>query len=222
MRVLVPIIVWTFFLGCFVLGLVLAPISFFAGFEENARNAALIPVALLPAIVFLLWIKKGRGRTLTQTQNIAAGYWIVPFSAGASYLATFLPDRILIAALSSTIINIILWILLVQITRRLYRIKRQSNIAKASGRPINDPDVRNLSNNTDLATATVIATFTTAKSVILMESEIGPYFFREAIVVIGMNIGAILGFLYFNLSPKQSDIRELISTKCKEEKEQED
>ena len=98
-----------------------------------------------------------------------------------------------------------------QVTRRAYRVGRQSNIATASRRAVDDLDVKRLSNNTDLATAVVLATFTTAKCTILIENQATPPIFQEAVVVIAMNVGAIAGFLWFNFCPNQSDIRELIS-----------
>ena len=195
-----------------VFGAVLAVASHLAGLAENARNAALLPLTVLPATVFLFWVKQGGRRSFTRAQNIAAGLWIVPFSALASYVATFLPENVTTAIISTTVGNILLWLLLVQLTRRLYQSGRQANIAQASRRPADDQDVKRLSNNTDLATATVLAAFIAAKSTILIENEVTPFIFKEGVVVVAMNVGAIVGYLWFNFCPNQSDIRELIST----------
>ena len=75
--------------------------------------------------------------------------------------------------------------------------------------------MKRLASNTGLATATVLATFITAKCTILIDSEVTPFIFKEAIVVIAMNIGAMVGFLWFNFCPNQSDIRGLIATATK-------
>ena len=192
-------------------GAVLAVASYLAGLAENARNAALLPLTILPATIFLFWLKQGDRRSFTRTQNIAAGYWIVTSSALASYIATFLPENVTTAIISTTVGNILLWLLVVQLTRKLYQSNRQANIAQASQSPIDDPDVKRLANNTDLATATVLATFITAKCTILIDNEVTPFIFKEAVAVIAMNIGAIVGFLWFNFCPNQSEIREFIA-----------
>ena len=213
---LIPFAILGIFAIIATIGAALAIISFLAGYSENARNASLIPASLIPSSFFFLWLKSGNDKTFAKTQNIAAGLWIVPFAALAAYAATWLPANLSTAIISTTIGNIVLWIVLVQVTRKLYRFKRQTNIAAAAGRPSSDPNVNRLSNNTDLATAIVLATFTTAEFTILIKNDITPYFFKEGVVVIAMNVGAILGFLWFNLCPNQSDIRELISLGDKE------
>ena len=199
------------FVGTGTLGAILAAVSLLAGYSEEARNAVLIPVNFLPAIAFLVWMRSKGGVPLSKIQNVAAGLWIVPGGAGAAYIARFSPDEVLIGVLSTTVINGVLWLILFQITRKLYRAKRQRNYAIASGRPFDDPEIRQLSDNSDLSTAVVLATFAAANCVIIMDKVIGGHFYESAIVVTSMNIGCTLGFMWFNFCPNQTRIRELAS-----------
>ena len=203
--------IWILFVGTGTLGAILAVASFLAGSSSDALNAALIPINLLPATVFLIWLKAKGGTALTKIQNVTVGFWIVIASAIAAYLARLLPDEILLAILPTTVINAALWLIFVQVTRKHYRTGRQRNISNASGRPFDDPEVVRLSNNTDLATATVMATFATANCIIVMNRVIADFVIEPAIGVMGMNIGAALGLMWFNFCPNQSDIRDLIS-----------
>ena len=201
------------FLAVAAFGAIVTFVSLFAGYLGDALNAFLLFLSMLPAMVFLLWIRSSKSPTFSQTQNIAVGLWIVPLSALAAYFTRFLPENVTTSMISTTVVNILLWLLLVQLTRKIYRRDRVKNIASASGRSEEDPDVKKLANNSDLAQATVISIFTTAQCTILIENQATPPIFKEAIVVIAMNLGAMTGFLWFNFCPNQSDIRDLIKDK---------
>lgn len=199
------------FVGIGTLGAILAILSLWAGSSQDAINAVVLPITFIPAIAFIFWTRSTGGGALTKMQNVAAGLWIIPSSAIAAYIARFLPSEIVLAMLSSTVINVALWLVLVQITRKIYRAKRQHNYSIQSGRTFDDPDIARLANNTDLATATVVATLATINCTIVMNRLITDYLIEAAIVVMAMNIGYTLGFMWFNLCPNQSDIRELMS-----------
>ena len=199
------------FVGIGTLGAILAILSLWAGSSQDAINAVVLPITFIPAIAFILWTRSTGGGALTKIQNVVAGLWIIPSSAIAAYIARFLPSEIVLAMLSSTVINVALWLVLVQITRKIYRAKRQRNYSIQSGRAFDDPDIARLANNTDLATATVVATLATIHCTIVMNRLITDYLIEAAIVVMAMNIGYTLGFMWFNLCPNQSDIREIVS-----------
>ena len=214
MKILFPRTMFAILLAVAAFGGLVALVSLFAGYLGDAINAALLFLSMIPALTFMLWIGNSKRRTFGQTQNIVAGYWIVPLSALAAYFARFLPENVTTSIISTIVVNILFWLLLVQITRKIYGAGRVRNIASASGRPADDHDVKKLANNSDLAQAIVIAIFTSAQFTILIENEATPPIFKEAIVAISMNLGALTGFLWFNFCPNQSDIRDLIRNKA--------
>ena len=59
---LIPLAVWVVFMGTATLGGILALASLLAGYEENARNTAIIPVNFIPVTVLLLGRAAIRGR----------------------------------------------------------------------------------------------------------------------------------------------------------------
>ena len=208
----VHVIVLICLVGAAMLGAIIAAASLLAGESNLALNATMLPINLLPYGILVVWLKR-KATDLTKIQNITAGFWIVPASTIAGYAARFLPDQITLAAMSITgMISVALWLIVFQVTRRMYRAGRQRNLARFTGRPLEDPEVIRLANNSDLATATVAATLATVSSIVTMNKLIAPVVMESAVLLIGMNIGAILGFMYFNFCHNQSDIRELISS----------
>ena len=192
-------------------GVISSVIFLSAGWTTSARDALVIPACLLTSAAFLIWLKVGYGKTLNKVQNLVAVCWIWPLSAVVAYLTTYLPAEFIQATLAMAFIHIFVWLGLTYITRRLYREKRQANIAKASARPLDDPEARRLANNNVLAHATVFAMITTAQSIMICETYISEYFSTGAIRSIGMIFGCIVGLIIFNLHPAQSDIREFTS-----------
>lgn len=192
-------------------GTVTAVIFYTANWNTQARDALAIPLCLLPTAAFLVWLLFGYGKTLDNVQNIVAGFWILPLSSSVAYAATWLPAKLVTATLAIVAVHVLAWILLAQITRKVYRNKRQANIAKASGRSQDDPEVRSLANNNLLANATVLAMVTTAQSIVTMDTYAGAYFSIWAIRAIAFIVGSTIGLVVFNLHPTQSDIRKLTS-----------
>ena len=180
-----------------------------SGWTDEARNAATIPTCLVPMIMLLFWLKKDGTKSLTKTQTVVAAAWVSSFSATAAYIVAALPIDTMKIALSTPVVNIVLWLVLAQITRKIYRAKRQSNIAKASGRPVDDPEVLSLANNTILATAIAIAVFTTAETIILFQSSASQFLSTAAARVVAIFLGTSLGLAWFSFCPKQCDIRDL-------------
>ena len=194
-----------------VFGAILAVV--FWVYDQNAqvRDALVIPFGLLPAAAFLAWLAVGERKTLLKVQNRAAGCWICAASFIMAYLTTYLPLEFVKAALSLMFVHVFIWLALVQITRKVYRDKKRANIAKASGRSPDDPEVRNLANNNLLSTATALAMLTTAQTIVAMETYASEYFSTAAIRVIGMIIGCAIGLTLFNRHPTQLDIKEITS-----------
>lgn len=192
-------------------GAMSAIIFWLAGWTTTARDALAIPVCLLPSAVFLLWVAVGFGKTLDKVQNLVAGYWICPASAAVAYLATFLPGELVKATLAVAGAHVVVWLVLALITRKLYREKRQANIARASNRPPDDPEVQRLANNTLLATAVTCAMICTAQSIVVMEKYIADYFSTGAIRGIATVTSCTIGLALFNLHPTQFNIREFTS-----------
>ena len=188
-------------------GAVTAVIFYAADWNTQARDALAIPLCLLPTATFFIWLLAGYGKTLNNVQNIVAGCWIFTLSCLTAYATTWLPAKFVTATLANVAVHALVWILLAQITRKVYKNKRQANIAKASGRSENDPDVRNLANNNLLTNAIVLAMVTTAQGIVTMDAHAGAYFSIAAIRAIAFIVGSTVGLVVFNLHPTQSDIR---------------
>ena len=196
-----------------VFGAFLAVVFWVVDWDTQARDALAIPFCLLLTAAFLAWVRAGYHKTLIKAQNLVAGCWICAASFIMAYLTTYLPLEFVKAALSLMFVHVFIWLALVQITRKVYRDKKRANIAKASGRSPDDPEVRNLANNHLLSNAVALAMLTTAQTIVAMETYASEYFSTAAIRVIGMIIGCAIGLTLFNLHPTQSDIREITSPK---------
>lgn len=199
------------FLGLAAFGAVCAAAYAAAGLAAEAINAITIPLALIPTAVFLIWLAKGNYRQLNKVQNLTAALWIGIATSTVAYVATAFPTDIIKASITLAGAQTVLWLLCVQFTRRLYRRKREQNIALAAGKTVDHPDVQKLANNSDLATSITVAVFATAESIILLRSEFTPYLTVATIRIIALLIGVPLGFAWFNWCPNQTDIREFVS-----------
>ena len=200
-----------------MLGAVIAVAFLLIDLPVLALNAVVIPISAIPAVGFLVWVGKERRSPMVKAQNIVAGFWVVAVSTLVAHLATAIPGDTTTALVSTTGIEIVIWLLLYHITRRLYSKGRQRNIASASGKPLDDPEVRTLANNQDLATALLAAMLFTTKSIVLMQSNFVPYLTPEATRVMGITLGSSLGLILFNFCPNQTSIREFIARSARSE-----
>ena len=198
-------------IGMAMLGAIVTMASILVNLPVVALNAVIIPVSSMPAIGFLVWIGKERRSSFVKAQNIIAGVWIVSCSTVVGYVTTFLPSSATTAIISTTGFELLLGLLMYHITRKLYKKGRQRNIARSSGMPEEDPEVRTLADNQDLAIAILSAMLFTTKSIILMQSNFAPDLFAETTRVIGIVLGSSAGLIAFNFCPNQTRIREFIS-----------
>ena len=178
---------------------------------NNCTQLGNNPLACLPAMGFLFWIRKEHRSPMAKAQNIVAGLWIVSSSTALAHLLWILPAETTTTLILSTGIELPLGLLLYHVTRRLYRKGRQLNIATSSGMALDDAEVRNLADNQDLAIAVLAAMVFTTKSIILMQSNFVPYLTPEAARVIGILLGSSTGLMTFNFCPSQTKIREFIA-----------
>ena len=197
--------------GMAFIGAILAVASLLADLPIIALNAVIIPIACVPPIGFLLWIKKEHRSPMVKAQNIVAGIWIVSSVTVLAHLIQLFSAGATTTIISSTGIEFLLGLLLYHVTRKLYRRGRQLNIASSSGKDLDDHEVRNLADNQDLAVAILSAMIFTTKSIILMQSNFAPYLTPEAARVIGILIGSSTGLMIFNFCPNQTKIREFIA-----------
>ena len=197
--------------GFAVLGAVLAIAFLLADIPVIALNAVIIPLSIIPALGFLAWVKSKHRSPMVKAQNIVAGIWVVAFATISAHVVSLFPGGATTAVVSTTGIEIVLWLVFFQVTRKVYRDGRRKNIASASGKALDDPEVINLASNHDLATATVAAMLFTTKSIILMESSFADFLTPAAARVIGITLGSSLGLILFNLCPNQTNIREFIT-----------
>ena len=198
-------------IGSAVLGILVAVVSLLANLPVVALNAVVIPISTGPAVGFLIWLRKENRSPMIKAQNIITGIWVVSFATGAAHIVGLIPGGTTTAVASTTGIEIILWLGLFHITRKLYREGRARNIAAASGYGADDPEIRSLASNSDLATAILAGMLFTTKFIITMNSGFVPELTPEAIRIMGITLGSSLGLISFNFCPSQTNIRKFIS-----------
>ena len=197
--------------GAVVLGVTLLVAALMADATTIALDAATVSISATLAVGFLLWLKGEHRSPMVLRQNIVTGCWVIAFSTVIGYIVSAIPSSLATAIVSTTGIEIIVWLLLYHITRKLYQRGRQINIASASGKSTRDTDVINYANNSDLANAIFVAMLFTTKSIIIMRSGFVPYLSPIAIRLIGITLGSSVGIILFNFCPNQTNIREFIS-----------
>ena len=208
---LIGIASMTMMAGAAVLGVALLVAALMVDAATIALEAATVSISATLAIGFLIWLKSKYRSPMVLSQNIVAGCWIIASSMAVAYILLVVPSDVAKAIASTTGIEMILWLLLYHITRKLYRKGRQINIASSSGKSIEDPDVINYANNSDLATSIFVAMMFATKSIIIMQSDFVPYITPAAIRLIGITLGSSVGIILFNFCPNQTNIREFIS-----------
>ena len=197
--------------GAVALGVTLLVAALMADATTIALDAATVSINATLAVGFLLWLKGEHRSPMVLRQNIVTGCWVIAFSTVIGYIVSAIPSSLATAIVSTTGIEIIVWLLLYHIARKLYQRGRQINIAPASGKSTRDTDVINYANNSDLANAIFVAMLFTTKSIIIMQSGFVPYLSPIAIRLIGITLGSSVGIILFNLCPNQTNIREFIS-----------
>ena len=141
----------------------------------------------------------------------------------ASYASSLLPESILEAAILTMILSIVLWLAMVQATRRrAYQDLMRRKIARKLGVSEGCPDVRRLANNQDLPQASVAAILVTVQVWLLTSSDefvnwlplvfgTPQTFSPGAARTTAFFAGWLVGILYYRYCPNQTEIRELAS-----------
>ena len=141
----------------------------------------------------------------------------------ASYVSSFLPPSILEATILSIMLSVVLWLALVQATRRrFYQALTRRKIARRLGVSEDHSDVRRLANNQDLPQALVAGILVTVQVWLLTSSDAfvdwlplvfgTPQTFSPgAARTTGFFVGWAIGMLYYRYCPNQTEIRELAS-----------
>ena len=182
---------------------------------NRSSYAVMIPTVMAPATGFLIWVRRKKTAPLTRGAEYYS--WKVGSRlCGCSRIhfdgaAAKNPDYTCVdvhRGRCSLVDTVASYELEVQIEKAVQHCNCQR-------KTIDDTEVITLSDNTDLGTATAWTVFTTTKSIIAMRSDIAPFLTPEAILVVGMHIGATIGLLYFNLCPNQTRIRRLVSQAAK-------
>ena len=108
-------------IGMAVLGILVAVASLLADLPVIAINAVVIPISAIPAVGFLVWLRKERRSPMIKAQNIIAGMWVVSFATGAAHIVRLIPGSTTTAVVSTTGIEAILWLRLFHITSTVSR-----------------------------------------------------------------------------------------------------
>ena len=141
----------------------------------------------------------------------------------ASYVSSFLPESMLEATILSMMLSVVLWLALVQATRRrFYQDLTRRKIARKLGVSEDYPDVKRLANNHDLPQAIVVGTLVTVQIWLLTSSDAFvdwlPHVFGTSQIfspgaarTTAFSVGWMIGMLYYRYCPNQTEIRELTS-----------
>ena len=107
------------FLWLAALGAVCAAAYFATGHNIEALNTATIPLGLLPTAVFLIWLAKGEYRRFNKAQNLTVALWLGIAAVTFAYITTAVPTAVWTGTITLVGADIVLWLALVQATRRL-------------------------------------------------------------------------------------------------------
>ena len=141
----------------------------------------------------------------------------------ASYASSLLPESILEATILTMILSVVLWLAMVQATRRkTYQDLTRGKIAKKLGVSEDAPDVKRLANNQDLPQAIVAGTLVTLQVWLLTSSAefvdwlpivfgTPQTFSPGAARTVAFFSGWLIGMMYYRYCPNQTEIRELAS-----------
>ena len=134
--------------------------------DWNRQSSFLMPFPLLfiTMVINWVWARDMRWTVERWPTLRLSNWWIFGSAAAASYLASFLPDSLLTATVLTTMISVVLWLAIVQLTRALLRERTRERIAQACRIKVDDPVAQELSNNNDLANAIVVSVFTAAET----------------------------------------------------------
>ena len=192
--------------------------------DGDTQSSFLMPFPLLLIIMAMNWIwsrdmQKIRATIERWPSLRLSNWWIFGSAAAASYLASFLPDSLLEATVLTTILSVALWLAVVQLTRSLLRERTRDRIAQACRLDFDDPVVRDLANNNDLANAIVVSVFAAVETWLLSDGASLLEMSTGAARTLAFCTGWVLGLAYFVWCPRQSDIREFISHADRENEE---
>ena len=193
-----------------------------ADWETQSLYLMPFPIILVPQIGLIL------ARMLDSSGKIdlrpRAELWcIFACTLAASYASSLLPESILEAAILTMILSIVLWLAMVQATRRrAYQDLMRRKIARKLGVSEGCPDVRRLANNQDLPQASVAAILVTVQVWLLTSSDefvnwlplvfgTPQTFSPGAARTTAFFAGWLVGILYYRYCPNQTEIRELAS-----------
>ena len=132
----------------------------------------------------------------------------------ACYLTWLMPEELLTTTLINSFIGLVLWLSLVQVSRRILRDRTRREIASELEIDDADPVADSLANNSDLPSAVVTAVFLAAQTNALLNTwqpEMSPLVVRTSAFMIGY----LTGLAYFCFCPNQSEIRETIKTRAR-------
>ena len=141
----------------------------------------------------------------------------------ASYASSLLPGSILEATILTMMLSVVLWLAIVQATRRrIFRDMTRRKIARKLGETEDAPDVKRLANNQDLPQAIVAGTLVTIQVWLLTSSDefvdwlpiifgTPQTFSPGAARTVAFFSGWLIGMLYYRYCPNQTEIRELAS-----------
>ena len=207
----IPATIITALVGAALLGLAIMILSLLAGYPEEARNAAVIPIGAVPTVGLLIWIRQRGPLSFTRAQNVAAGLWVIASSTLAGYAATTVSPQLVSSVMASIPIGPLIFIATLYATDRFYRSGKERNISKASGKPADNPEVKSLARNHELATSVTLAALTTANLTTGLLDGDRVQLSTEAVRLLGITLGGTVGLLWFNFNPKQKEIREFIA-----------
>ena len=141
--------------------------------------------------------------------------WSVQMAALiACYLTWLMPEELLTTTLINSFIGLVLWLSLVQVSRRILRDRTRREIASELDSDDADPVADSFANNSDLPSAVVTAVFLAAQTNALLNTwqpELNSLMVRTSAFMVGY----LTGLAYFYFCPNQSEIRKVIKTRAR-------
>ena len=182
-------------------------------YDWAIENDILFPLYIFIVTALFNLAAQLDGKTEARWPQLRIANWSVQIAAlVACYVSWLMPEELLTTTLLNSFIGLVLWLSLVQVSRRLLRNRTRQEIATYLHIDDTDSVADSFANNSDLPSAVVTAVFLAAQTIALLDTW-QPEWSSLLVRTSAYMIGYLTGVAYFCFCPNQSEIREVIQ-KC--------
>ena len=206
---------WFAILASVVMGLMVLGFYLSLPYDWALDNDIHFPLYMFAITSLLTLAGQLDTKSKSRWPQVRTANWSVQVAALiACYLTWLMPEELLATTLINSFIGLVLWLSLVQVSRRILRDRTRREIASELDIGNADPVADSFANNSDLPSAIVTAVFLAAQTNALLNTwqpELSSLLVRMS----SFMLGYLTGLAYFYFCPNQSEIREVIKTRAR-------